>query len=198
MSLVTSVVAMLILFASCSKECQCFVTTDYYIANNTDKELLYECDYDPWSMYTICQGIVIDYYYSGDSTFCNGIHVYHENKRNRVCNKMWIPLPPESEGYKYFTDQYDPVIDFLTKKPLCSEQKMREAYRRVLYNIADTTSIELPVIIANDANLNITAEYRDGSDSVHWTYLFTVTDSLLSLMRKDTSMLRLFPEYYAK
>ena len=33
-------------------------------------------------------------------------------------------------------------------------------------------------------------------DETHWAYRLTVTDSLLSLMEKDTTMLGLFPEYY--
>lgn len=69
-----------------------------------------------------------------------------------------------------------------------------------IYNLTDTTSAKK---LSNGGVLDMydfmeeLYEYdKNKNDEVHWTYKLTVTDSLLSLMEKDTSMLSLFPEYY--
>ncbi|MCR4659571.1 MAG: hypothetical protein K5650_04665 [Bacteroidales bacterium] len=122
----------------------------------------------------------------------------HQNKYWRRLTKFYIPplTPTDSilELIRYEeADEYTCHYD--------------EPYIEVwkIYNLEDTTSIKKGELgkglYCRDSDIDSFVEVTSTFDIIkhekaYWTYRLTVTDSLLSLMQKDTSMLRLFPDYY--
>ena len=119
------------------------------------------------------------------------------------------PYFPEDSLFRYiFTPDAEIAVD------ICKNQ---EPYfcEYAVYNLTDTTSVRQAYDVDTssvrrwcwmlgrdrdgliDRFVEVNCEYDPKkSEEIHYTYHLTVTDSLLSLMQKDTSMLRLFPDYY--
>ena len=190
------IIAATMALSSCIQYYPCEATGEYFAGNITDKEV---------AIWLFSSGVGVDEnkikcigdYYSRDTMYYTMVIDGSIVPIN--ASVMKYKIPPESPVEQILSYTYSPFEDLV-------ECKYQEPYfgKYAVFNLTDTTSVwqGCGALGRNrngliDRFVEVLYSYDNNkSDEVHWTYKLTVTDSLLSLMEKDTSMLSLFPEYY--
>ncbi len=195
--------SLMLLVTSCAKSHTCDAVYNYKIRNLTDRTIVMDYEYirvilgeDSGPVHTFCGNKQIHSWYYKDTVLCDNIQIHASSRNNpyfRFC------IPPQTDSINLFSCEEEIRVGADRK---CSTLYSVTFAGLVFYNIDDTASVEVshsytdkdPSLIALFERHNLSETI---GDSVIWTYNISITDSLLEHMKKDTSMLRLFPEHYS-
>lgn len=180
-----SITAIIIVFvfSSCVPTYPCDTVGKYYAGNETDNEIaIIFISFPEFKVHIQSDRCISD------------TILYMSSYKRRLIKFRFAGSAPQDSLLTLYRHVDDPMFCRNSSEPII------EVW--TIYNLNDTTSIKKGVlgrgIHYRDSDIDNFVEVfcETTYDEVHWTYKLTVTDSLLSLMEKDTSMLSLFPEYY--
>lgn len=192
------IIAVTMALSSCIQYYPCEATGEYFAGNITDKEVaiwffMPWLDEEMFIVHSLSNNFSCDTIDYIDGPYGDGSYGYGKN--GTVIKYEISPKSTVMPLLSYTYIPYEPLV----------ECKYQEPYfgKYVIFNLTDTTSVSQRGTLGRnrdgriDRFVEVLYEYDEKKDDeVHWTYKLMVTDSLLSLMEKDTSMLSLFPEYY--
>ncbi len=190
--------------SSCIRTTPCDDYAEYFAENMTSKDIVVE--YVMWKKsLSDVEGMISDEYFQifvtdisisskdvTDTTIGN-FHIFEKSSIDGIIIRAQLNEPQRFKIHEYYeyTTSCSSMFPFIRR---CS-----------IYNLTDTMYVSQTGGFHRtwgedgplDYFVDLSCDFNNSKQTeVHWTYKLAVTDSLLSLMEKDTSMLSLFPEYY--
>ena len=185
------------LFASCvPKEYACNYTEKIYVENNTDREIIYEITFNPtWSLrFSTNDDSLL--YYNGDTNIWDS--PYYDIEAPYVIRTFGIVAVAQN-GMQFFISINGDQKNWGEYDKCNSWNHFDASYRQhIIYNMNDTCSYEIDDIPYNCNLFTRPYPQENGVLTQVNSFCLVITDSILDLMQKDTSMLTKFADYYSQ
>ena len=179
-----------ILFVSCDpKIFDCNYTEMIYVENKTDTDVIYEITFVPiWGVDVSANDDSLLYYY-----------VVFDDGQNYPDTVIGINAAAQN-GMQYFLSVNDGTRDNWGSFDRCNSwNHFDHEYRQhIVYNLKDTSSYIIEDPPYNSDFFTRPYPQENGDLSQINSFCLIISDSLLGLMDKDTSMLTTFADYYSQ